>query len=220
MKPGLHQVEITLQTADALPTDDIRYLTFRVLEPRKILTVADVPAGVGALGGGLAMIDEVFTHTRLWRVSLDAKATYATDITTTRAFLELKPAEMASYEALVFAGLINPSNEVWDKASAYVESGGKLIVLPGARDFLTDGLDNPPPGYNNKLLPGAYKKWIETDFEKPGVTWAWDTLKIHGLLTDIREWVQTPALGLAGNLPQVWGYWEVEPRQTERHRLL
>jgi hypothetical protein len=176
--------------------------------------VSDAPPAFARLGGGLAMIGYIRATAGEWRKALESEGSYSCDFTTTQTFIEMKPAQLAPFEAIVFAGLINPSGETWDKAAGYVEAGGKLIVLPGAEELLRDGNDKPPPGYEkNKLLPGSLKQWIKTGREEP-VKWAWE--KAHPLLVDtrvdLREWVKDPRYGLDKNPPQVWGYWEVEPR--------
>lgn len=212
MSPGFHQAEVSLQTNDALPTDDVRYLTFRVREPRQVLLVADALPSLSGIGGELAAIAKVVETTALWRIALESTAWYMCDVATTKAFLDLKPAQLAAFEAIVFAGLIQPNTDVWDKASAYVESGGKLVVVPGADELLANGRDKPPPGYDNKLLPGTFKKWMEIDRVEPGAMWTWDALKAHPLLNDFREWQKNPRIDFVANRPQSWGYWEVEPR--------
>src|SRR5262249_28743669 len=60
------------------------------------------------------------------------------------------------------------------------------------------------------LLPGVFKKWITLDFFKPGMTWAWDAMKPHPMLNDIKEWVHDR--NRLPSLPQTCGYWDVEPR--------
>lgn len=213
LKPGLHQVEITLQTADALPNDNIRYLTFKVREPRKVLIVADAPRSIGMAAGGLGMISKVHETVVLWRIALESRAWYTCDVTTTTDFLASKPNYLGQYEAVIFAALVDPSQEVWEKVSGYVkQGGGQLIVVPGATDMLTNGRDKPPPGYSNELLPGQLKKWITRDryAKEGGATWTWDALKAHPLLNDFKEWQKNPRIDFVANRPQTWGYWEVE----------
>ena len=41
LKPGLHQVEFSLAAADKLAADNLRFLTFKVGEARRILTITD-----------------------------------------------------------------------------------------------------------------------------------------------------------------------------------
>jgi hypothetical protein len=221
LAPGLYQATVTLKTADAVPFDDVRYFSFRVREPRKILVVADAPptASQAALGVA-APLARLRDATQLWRITLKWASWYSCDLMPTDAFLEAKLSVLSKYEAVIFAGLVQPSPDLWDKATLYVEGGGKLVVDPGGSELLVDGRDKPPPGYdnhNNKLLPGAFKKWIVVDRFKPGVTWTWNALKAHPLLNDFRNWVQNPYVGdkqidFIANRPQAWGYWEVTPR--------
>jgi hypothetical protein len=212
LKPGLHQAEITLQTADALPSDNVRYLTFRVREPRKVLLVADAPRGLGGLGGGLAQLGYVQGATALWRLYLDATAWYSCEVVTTNDFLAWKPAQLGGYEAVVLAGLAAPPADLWEKLAGYVEQGGgQLVVLPGGEELRTDGEDKPPPGYQHKLLPGPLRAWVSHDRQKPGKRWPWDALKAHPLLNDFAEWRKNPKIDFVGQRPpEAWGYWDVE----------
>jgi len=212
LPPGLHQCEIALKTADALPTDDIRYLTFRIREPRRVLLVADANPVLGSIAGSLGMVGRMIDTTALWRIALESTGWYECEIKSARDFLELKPAQSGQFEAIVFTGLIGPTGDVWDKATAYVEGGGKLVVAPGGEELLQNESTRPPAGYDNKLLPGTVKKWVDLDRTRPGVSWTWDALKAHPLLNDFREWTKNPRIDFIANRPQVWGYWEVEPR--------
>jgi KaiC/GvpD/RAD55 family RecA-like ATPase len=212
LAPGLHQAEIALATGDGLPPDDIRYLTFRVREPRKVLLVADGFPALGGLTGSLGMVGRVNDLTALWRISLESTAWHSCELATTRGLVERKPAQLADYEAIVLIGLLHPTTEVWERVGAYAESGGKVVVVPGADELLVDGRDRPPPGYDSRFLPGVFKRWIDVDRSEAGATWAWDALKSHGLLNDFREWQKNPLIDFVANRPRAWGYWEVEPR--------
>jgi len=212
LKPGLHEAEITLQTADALPTDNVRFLTFRVREPRKILLIADAGVGLGAVAGGLGMIDKLLESTLLWRIALEATDWYSCETASTSEFLTWKPGRVEQFEAVILAGVTEPTTAIWDRLASYVEgSGGQLIVVPGGSGLLTDGADKPPPGYDHKLLPGRLKQWIEVDRAKP-VAWAWEALTAHPMLTYFKESLKNPNIDFVLNRPQTWGYWEVEAR--------
>jgi Aerotolerance regulator N-terminal len=210
LTPGLHQAEITLQTSDSLPFDNIRYLTFRVREPRNVLLVADAPIATGALGGGLAMIEKVQSTTRVLRISLDATAWYACSIRSTHDFLAMQPKDLAPFEAVLLNQLVTPSPEVWDQADKYVKAGGQLIVVPGGDEIASNGRNKPPPGYDVGLLPGPLRQWIELPKGEVGITWTWNALKAHPLLNEFRDWLKNPRIDFVKNRPQVWGYWEVE----------
>ena len=209
LAPGLHQAEITLQTSDALPIDNIRYLTFRVREPRKVLLVTDPPIPATSVAGGLVMAARADAITPLWRKSLESTAWYVCDVVYTPEFLSMTR-QLAGYEAIVLNQIVHPSAEIWEKSGNYAKAGGQLIVVPGGDDLLTDGRDKLPPGYNSDILPGTLRKWIELDRNSEGVTWTWDALKEHRLLNDFREWFKNPRIDFVAMRPRTWGYWEVE----------
>ena len=213
LKPGLHQAKITLQTSDALPNDNIRYLTFRVREPRQVLIVADAPPALGGIGGSMAQSCKAQLTTFLWRNALDSTAWYTCDIAFTSEFLASKKS-LGAYEAIVLDQIVSPTQELWDKVGAYVkEGGGKLLVVPGGDEMLVDGADKPPRGYDNNLLPGPLKNWIELDRNNmDGVTWTWDALKTHQLLSKFKDWLRNPKIDFIALRPRVWGYWEVEAK--------
>jgi hypothetical protein len=110
-------------------------------------------------------------------------------------------------------GLVAPPSELWDKVGVYVEKGGgQVVVIPGADELLADGSDKPPPGYDNRWLPGRLKQWIELPTNGEGVTWTWDALKIHPLLNDFREWQKNLKIDFVALKPRTWGYWDVEAK--------
>jgi hypothetical protein len=227
LKPGLHQAEIRLQTPDRLPFDDVRYLTFRVREPRKVLLIADAPTGLGGMAGGMAMLGKVADSTVVWRVSLEATTWYSCDIRTTEevnAWRDAKDEKLpdgekwGQYEAIVLAGLVAPKQEFWDLLFNLVDrNGGKIIVSPGGDEMLDDPM-KPPRGYDyKKLLPGVFTERIDLDRTKEGVRWTWDELNFnHPLLAHFQPWLQNSTIDFIHDKPQVWGYWEVKdyPRES------
>lgn len=226
LKPGLHQAEIRLQTPDRLPFDDIRYLTFRIREPRKVLLIADAPPGLGMIGGGSAILGKVVDSTVVWRVSLEATTWYACDVRTTEEVStwrdpkdEKQPdgQKWGQYEAVVLAGLTAPKQEFWDLLFNLVErNGGKIIVSPGGDEMLDDPM-KPPRGYDyKKLLPGVLTERIDLDRSKEGVRWTWDELNFnHPLLANFRPWIQDSKIDFIHDKPQAWGYWEVKDYSRE-----
>lgn len=210
LTPGLHQAEITLQTSDSLPIDNIRYLTFRVREPRKVLVIADAHTGYGSVLGGPVMVLKTEATTSLWRKALESTAWYVCDVRNTVEFLNMQPKQLAGYEAVVLDQLIQPSANLWERAGDYAKAGGQLIVVPGGDEIATEGLNKPPPGYNADILPGPLRKWIEIGKDEEGVTWTWDALKAHPLLNEFRVWMTNPRIDFVKARPRAWGYWEVE----------
>jgi hypothetical protein len=194
-KPGLHQVEISLETPDALDADNVRYFTFKVAEPRKVLTLADDPADAD-----------------FWRIAHDSQGEFAVEVRTAKEELP----SLTGYEAVCLLSVLDPA-PLWPKLLPYVEAGGQLLIMPGA--------GAKPDAYRTKteaaarLLPGFLK---ETDPEvnhtdrpmgdprKPGVTWKLDDDALrHPMLRRFREWKQA-GYDVAVNPRRAWQYWAFE----------
>ena len=95
LRPGLYQAELRIETADNLMFDNVRYVTFKVAEPRKILTISDDP--------GEAL---------WWQLANDAKGEFHSE--------NRKPSEvgpLAKYEAVVLLNVTNPT-ALWPKPSS------------------------------------------------------------------------------------------------------
>jgi len=217
LKPGLHQVRFELPTKDALAADNVRYVTFRVAEPRRVLTIAADPE------------DAAF-----WNLAVNEGKEFANDTVTPQQF---RPEALQTAEAVVLFGVANPAepadDPLWGKLLRYVEGGGKLIIIPGGPERMGDlsGYDPTKVEAANKLLPGAFKRFIDTaeEFEEPkdakaknrrrGVTWdvfadAPDRAFGHPLLAPLRAWKQTGNVDFFRSPRRAAGYWEVEPLPT------
>ena len=214
LKPGLHQVRFELPTKDALAADNVRFVTFRVAEPRRVLTIAADPE------------DAAF-----WNLAVNEGKEFANDTVTPQ---QLRPEMLQTAEAVALLGVPNPAepsdDPLWGKLLRYVEGGGKLVIIPGNPERMGD-----PAGYDptkveaaNKLLPGAFKRFVDTAeaFEEPkdakaknrrrGVTWdvfagADDRAFAHPLLAPLREWRQKGNIDFFRDPRRANGFWEVEP---------
>lgn len=214
LTPGLHQVEIGLAAADRLMFDNTRFLTFRVAEPRKILTIADDP-------------DAAF----YWRTAHEAKGDF--DCTVIRPD-EVKAADLGKYEIVCLLSVARPNSPpggtLWEKLVPYVEAGGKLVIMPGGEDQVVPGEYDPgavPEA--NKLMPGTLKGVLSTRDTQPeppkpadpkgprppdrreGATWFLDDRVIqHPMLTPFKDWVRKENIGFIRYPRKAWKYWKVE----------
>ncbi|MBN9516908.1 VWA domain-containing protein, partial [bacterium] len=216
LKPGLYQVKFELPTKDALAADNARYLTFRVAEARKVLTVAADPE------------EAVF-----WDLAINEVKEFANE-TVTPEQLRAKGGDLQGYEAVTLFGVGNPAepadDPLWGRLLKYVEGGGKLLVVPGDPERMGTlaGYDPTKVEAANKLLPGAYKGLIETRdaFEAPkdpkakdrrrGVVWdvfagTDDRAFAHAMLAPMLKWRQAGAVDVFRDPRRATGYWEVEP---------
>ena len=167
LKPGLHQVEFSLETPDKLLFDNTRFLTFKVGQARRILTITDDPESA------------VY-----WQLAHQVKGEFSclvvrpdqVQIKDGRTVVVYdnpeKPGEtitdpLQEFEAVCLLNVKNPSDKpngidsLWDLLRPYVQGDGKLVIIPGA--------DLDPQGYAvaADLMPGASTKIIDTHELKP-----------------------------------------------------
>lgn len=214
LTPGLYQLEIGLESADRLAFDNTRFLTFRVAEPRKILTIADDPFDAG-----------------FWQAAHASKGDF--DCTVVKPD-EVKAADLGKYEIVCLLNVARPNSPagapLWDKLVPYVEGGGKLVIIPGGEDQLAvEEYDPTKVPEANKLMPGVIRGVIDTRAAPPeppkaddpkgprppdrrqGVAWLLDDRVIqHPMLTPFKEWMQKGNVDIFRYPRKAWKYWEVE----------
>ena len=142
LAPGLYQVELRLETADNLAFDNVRYATFKIAEPRKVLAIADDPE-----------------EAKFWMLANEAQGEFDCEVK--------RPAELgdslAKYEAVALLNVTDPSR-LWPKLLDYVEAGGKLLILPGGEANVL--LEAYKPAVNEaaaRLLPAGLKAAFDTE---------------------------------------------------------
>ena len=235
LKPGLHQVEFRLAADDKLAADNTRFLTFKVGEARRILTITDDRDAATFWQAAHVVKDEfsclVVTRDQVKMGNNDA-------VVVTYAPAEGKPEitdDIRAFEVVCLLNVNNPNaldanpadGTLWDRLRPYLRTGGKLVVIPGP-DTRTD-----TAGYNaaTDLMPAQFKGVIETEKLKPpppqqtasswpapregknGVMWVLDERALkHPMLKIIDEWRQQKSnLDILANPRTAKKYWEVEP---------
>lgn len=230
LKPGLHQIEFSLETPDKLMADNTRFLTFKVGEARRILTITDDP-----------------DTAVYWQIAHQVKGEFGclvvkpeqVKIKDGRSVVEYPHPEnpnnilsdpLNAFEVVCLLNVADPSlkpntiDSLWDSLRPYVLGNGKLVVIPGA--------DLRPEGYAAAadLMPGAFQQVIDTQRLNPppppqtapawqaprdgaaGVTWTFlldkQTLQ-HPMLRPFQEWETNPRIDVR-DLRRARKYWEVE----------
>lgn len=198
LKPGLHQAAVSLETPDKLKADDVRYVTFRVGESRKLLTISDDPD------------DALY-----WLVAHRSKGEFGCDV--------VKPDEVkdfAGYDAVCLLNVADPTRPLpggetlWQKLAGYVTKGGKLLVMPGEQ--ITPDAYRTANDATAGLLPGTLNKVIDaTHLPEPfnrGVAWAIrdDNALRHPLMAPFKEWKLQGNVDFLRNPRRAYKYWEVE----------
>lgn len=187
---GVHRVEFTLETDDNLSIDNARYLTFKVAEPRLILTITDDPADAD-----------------FWSIAHAAKSDFECVIK--------KPGEVTEIGNAAVVCLLNvaePPKALWDLLREMTARGGKLLLMPGPNARQT--------AYavaTNDLLPGTLRTLVKTvnresdDPRYDGVMWRIDDALRHPLFAEYDLWRRQGNVEVVRNPRRYWQYWDVEP---------
>jgi hypothetical protein len=187
---GVHQAEFSLETDDNLPADNVRFLTFRVAEPRKILTISDDPADA-----------------EFWTLAHAAQGDFVGEVR--------KPADaidIAGFEIVALLNVADPPQALWDSLRDYLSRGGKVVLLPGPTARIASYSATA-----NDLLPGSLQTVVKTvlrDSADPrfdGVTWALDGDLKHPLFAEYDVWRRQGNVELVKSPRKYWQYWAVEP---------
>ncbi len=238
LKPGLHQVEFTLTPPDKLEFDNKRFFTFKVGEARRILTISDDP---GAAAFWQAAHEATPTKEFSCLVVTPGQVELGNGgVPVVRYAADKPPEDLRAFEVVALLNVANPhatnplrpaDRTLWDRLRPYLQSGGKLVVMPPPDTFLgPDGL----AGYNvaSDLMPGRLKlpiidtrkmnpappeqkasSWPAPRDGKNGVSWAFDEKMLrHPMLKIIEDWKQQKAnLDILANPRTVRKFWNVEP---------
>ena len=115
LRPGPHQVELTLASTDALPFNNACFATFEVRGGRKTLILVDDPRDAD-----------------FWYWALQSFQAFRPDVRTPGDLCALSPNDLSSYQAICLLSVAKPDAELWEKLRQYVRDGGGLAVVPGA----------------------------------------------------------------------------------------
>jgi hypothetical protein len=225
LKPGLHQVEFRLETPDKLMFDNSRFLTFRVGESRRVLTVTELmtpesnpalywQAGVNAAPDGFTCVsvapDKVQT-------TPDGRVVVVLPNPEKAGATLQEP--LSAFDVVCLLSVKNPT-ALWEPLRGYVRGGGKLVVMPGE--------DPSPEGYaaGGDLMPATLKEVIDTGkLDRPlpeqkapgwpaprpgknGVTWSLDDKAVqHPMLRPFAGWGEKDVVR---NPRVTWKYFAVD----------
>jgi hypothetical protein len=211
LKPGLHQVEFSLEAADKLMFDNTRFLTFKVGETRRVLTIAEDPAAAGFWQEAVRSKSEFdCLVVKPTDVKIDNGNVIVSYRDPEKPDGEPLKENIRAFDVVVLFSIPDPSQKnngssLWDKVRPYVESGGKLVIIPGDDRLSIDGYKA-----GGNLMPGEFKGVIETDRVQPpppqqtapgwsdprdgknGVTWFLDEKVVqHPMLRPFQGWSAT-----------------------------
>jgi len=205
LPPGVHQAEVALDRdrKDNLAGDNVRYVTFRVAEPRKFLTLCDDPRAAD-----------------FWKLAHDSVGEFECVVKPAR-----EAGDFAGYEAVCLLDVDDPAElKLWPRLQTYAEQGGKVLVIPGGERQVSPTAYNLTDPAAAGVLPGSLGSVFGTEtLPKPtdprqpdrqaGVPWLIDDAALRQpMLTRFREW-RLADYDVVRNPRVAWKYWAVDPKQ-------
>jgi len=188
LKEGQYQAEITLVPSDALPSDNIRFVTFEVRGARKTLVISDEEE-----------------YALFWRTALDVFGEFGCDFKTPEKIAA--PEDLKPYLAVVLLSVRAPG-ELWPKLNQYVKAGGSVLVIVGRDDLLKPDYVGPEAG---GLLPGKLDQVIDMPDGK-GAEWDTREFNKHPLLAKFMDW-DRQGVGFMRRPRQAYHFWAVKTDQ-------
>jgi hypothetical protein len=233
LKPGLHQVRFELEAKDPLVADNFRYLTFRVAEPRRILTITDNPGDASGEKPGDAFYWALALESNNYVCDVVSPDKLATDKDSRTAVMLGKDdvRDLATYDVVCLLAVARPNqpgtDPLWGKLKRYVAGGGKLVIIPGGEDRMA--LDEYTVEASQDLMPGTFKGvlnsgrdgvpeqtapgWEKGRDPRDGVTWLLDDEALarpHPMLNPVAEWRRKGGVDFLQDPRRARKYWDVE----------
>jgi len=162
LKPGFHQAEVRFETRDdALPHNDRRFVTFKVLEKPRVLVLADDLTRTRKFAFALELLHYAVDHRKV-----DDKV------------------NLGSYEAAFLVGVAAPSEKLWRELAVQVSEGRSVAVIPPGEELVRIAYNNEEA---QKVLPARLGQEVKSD----GVAWnTWNDDQLrHPLLAPLRKWL-------------------------------
>ena len=213
LAPGLHQGMVRLGgVPDPMPFDDVRYFTFEVQKPVRVLIVADEVNGFDdgqfvakslapyAPGGGGEATPGVGAD------PASAASAFRVDRQTGAQFAARAGGPLKDYACIFLLNLPQVAPADWSRLRSYVSDGGGVVIAPGERAR--------PSGYEGTtaaaLLPallGEAATTQETTFAKADLN--------HPLFSKYPKYLD-PELGAF----PIYRHWPVRPITNNAARTL
>lgn len=158
LTPGFHQFELQLGAGDALPFNNVAFVTIKVQEGRQILVVTDNPGKPVESGDA-----------KLWQSALKASHRFPCEVVSTKTAESMGLLELNKYETICLLNVAKPSEELWDRLDTYVKGGKGLAVILGGKDWLPSR-EAYNTGLGRKILGAKLDEWKDLG-NTDGVSW-------------------------------------------------
>jgi Aerotolerance regulator N-terminal len=189
LEPGPHQAEVRLATPDLLAFDNVRFVTFAIREPRRVLLLTD---------------DE--RKAKDFADALVAMKQFTPEVRTVGSIKQ--PGELARYQAVFLLGVARPDANVWPLLDEYVRRGGGLGIVPGGAEMDASAYKSGPA---QQVMPGQIGGVVSQ--KEPGATWdLTESVFQHPLIKPFRAW-QINRVDFIQYPRYATHYWDVTPAE-------
>jgi hypothetical protein len=191
---GLHQGEIRLEVGtDFMEFDDVRYFSFTVQAPQRVLIVSDT------------LIDAIFTRAALEpdpaTLPPGTPQLVKMDRMSLPEFAEKGRAKLDDYAAVFLLNIAQPSDADWGALIGYVKAGGGLVVAVGERAA--------PVAYNGPVAAQLLPAKLETARAVPANTFFARPDLSHPIFAPYGREIDAKLAGV-----QVYRAWSVVPNSS------
>lgn len=204
LKPGTHQLRVSLTRPDQHTATDQRFATFTVRKPRRLLVIADKKEDAA---------------TGIWKNAVEARKDYLLECELRTPGEVVKAVERDSTDLdrfqAVFLYQVAQPRELWKPLAGYVGRGGGLGVVLGGDELKKAEYAGAEA---KALLPAEPKEVVAA---KEGVPLNWNDPAVykHPLLQPVGEWKQTFTLDFLQEPRLAFRYWEVKAAADARTLL-
>ena len=121
------------------------------------------------------------------------------------------PESIKRYEVVCLFEVKKPAASLWDRLQAYVNGGGRLIVIPGGTEMDREQFNKN--GEEVKLLPGTLEKLVDAPAEAKGGVFLQPVSGRHPFTKPFIEWNRAGQFefNAPGRSTSFRRYWEVKP---------
>lgn len=182
LKPGLHQTEVKLETTDdALPHNNKRFVTFKIVEKPRVLVLADDLKKTRDFARALEVLHYAVTHKTAEDKNLN------------------------QYDAVFLVSVAAPTETLWQELTTYVKDGRGVCIIPPGAELNRDAYNNEAA---QKVMPAAVLATMDGPSREWNLTTAdWG----NPFLAFYRKWLAEGDWDFIANPRSATRYWEVKP---------
>lgn len=189
LKPGLHHLQVSLETSkDALPFNNQRQVTFKILEKPRVLVLADDLRRTQKFAWALEDLGYMVDHK-----------------------LAAEKVNYNTYHSVFLIGAAAPDEKLWQSLAAYVAGGRGLCVIPPGDELQTKAYNIETA---QKLLPARIGEKVA---QEAGSKWDLERNDLqHPFMRPFVGWLDRGNIDFLRMPRRAHGYWQIWPHKDNK----